>query len=40
MKEESAAADGFPAALHGASADHEAARVDTKVFRMFQVGEK
>ena len=36
--EESAAADGLPAAVHGAPADYKAARVDTEVLGVFQVG--
>ena len=38
MMEESVAADGLPAAVHGAPTDYEAARVDTEVFGVFQVG--
>ena len=38
MMEESVVADGLPVAVHGAPTDHEAARVDTEVFGVFQVG--
>ena len=38
--QESSAADGFPAAIDGAAADHETAHMDAEVFCLFQVGDE